>query len=459
MSVIINLLSKFDDSGIKKAQKGFGGLKKVIGAVSAALVMHELVDAAKAASADAKSQELLTAQLKRSAHATNAQVASNEAYIQTLSEQVGIVDDNLRPAMAKFSRVTKDVATAQRLLQITLDASAGSGLSQEKVAKAVAKAYTGNTKALQAMFPELKNSKDVLGDLAKEFQGFAEKKADPFAKFNVSMDNFKETVGTYVLPILEKLMKFFMMPYIKETALAIGILVVAMKAFAAISTAVEVALAIINSELIIMDGALTAMGWTLIVAAVLALIAGITYLATQTTFFQDTWSRLVSIFQASIKTFAVAWDLVKQGFMIAFEFIGKMFKGYVNGWLGLFEGFINFIVDGLNGVVVNLNNVLNGLKTATGGAISLSVPSVPKLKLPRLAHGGIVMPSPGGTNVTVGEGGKPEAIVPLNGRGGFGNTINIYVQSADPKAVVDALGKYLKQNGNIPKTLTNRMGR
>jgi hypothetical protein len=452
MALIAQILSKFDDSGIKKAEKGFGGLKKAIGAVGLGIGVSQLVDAAKAASQDAKSQQLLVAQLKRSAHATDAQVMSNEAYIQQLSEQVGIVDDNLRPAMSKFARVTKDVATAQRLLQITLDASAGSGLSQEKVAKAVAKAYTGNTKALQGMFPELKNSKDALGDLAKEFAGFAAKKADPFAKFNVSMDNFKETVGTFVLPMLTELMRLLMLPGVKETILLLGALIASIKILTAVTTAWSVITGFLTGEMIVLDGALTAMGWTLVITAITALITGITYLATQTTFFQDTWTNLVNIFQGTAKVFGIAWDLIKKGFMIAFEFIGKMFKNYVNFWLGLFEGFINFIVDGLNAVVGHLNDVLNGLKTATGGTISLHVSTVPKLKLPRLANGGIVMPSPGGTNVTVGEGGKPEAIVPLNGRNGFGNTINIHVHSADPKAVVDAVGKYVKTNGKVPSS-------
>jgi hypothetical protein len=35
------------------------------------------------------------------------------------------------------------------------------------------------------------------------------------------------------------------------------------------------------------------------------------------------------------------------------------------------------------------------------------------------------------------------------------NNITINVQGADPKATVDALGKYLKQNGSLPFNFTN----
>lgn len=453
MSVIIKLLSKFDDAGIRKAQKGFGGLKKAVGAVSVALAMHQLVDAAKAASADAKSQQLLTAQLKRSAHATDAQVASNEAYIQTLSNQLGILDDDLRPAMARFSRVTKDVDQAQKLLSITLDASAASGLSQEKVSKAVAQAYAGNTSALKRMFPELKNSKDVLADLATEMAGFAAKKADPFAKFNVAMDNFKEIVGSYILPMLTEMMRLLALPYVKETALTILIVVSAMKAWVAVTGLLAAVQAILAGTTWTLAGALTAIGWTLIVAAILAVVAGITYLATQTTFFQDTWTNLVAAFKMGIDWIVNAWGSVQTGFSVAFEFIGNAFKAYVNFWIGLFESFVNNISNGINTMLGGLNMVLDGIKTASFGSINLHVNKIPMVKLPKLAKGGIVMPTAGGTNVTVGEGKYPEAIVPLNGRNSLGTTINVYVQSADPKAVVDALGKYLKYNGSLPANL------
>jgi len=450
MPVIVNLLSKFDDSGIKKAQGGFKGLGKVIAAAGIGLGISQLTDAAKAASADAKSQLLLATQLKRSTDATDAQVAANESYLQTLSNQLGILDDELRPAMSRFARVTGDVQKAQELLQITLDASAGSGLSQEKVSKAVAQAYKGNTAALKRMFPELKNSKDVLGDLAAEFEGFAAKKADPFAKFNVSMDNFKEQIGSFILPMLTEMMRLLSLPYVKEFGLLILTVVAATKAWTVATTALAVVQGILAGVTWTLAGALTAIGWTLIVAAIVAVIAGITYLATQTTFFQDTWTNMVAAFKIGIDWIVGAWGNVQSAFTTAFEFIGNAFKGYVNFWIGMFEGFINGISNGINGMLGGLNQVLDGVKAASFGSINLHVNKIPMVKLPKLAKGGIVMPTPGGTNVTVGEGGRPEAIIPLSSRSGLGSTVNIYVQSADPRAVVDAVSKYVKGNGRLP---------
>jgi hypothetical protein len=206
MSVIIKLLSKFDDSGLRKAKSGFSGLSKTLGAVGIGFglkaVTDTLLDAAKAAAADEKSTKLLNIQLVRNAGATKASLKENDRFIESLSLQTGIMDDDLRPSMAKFGNVTKNVKDAQKLLKITLDGAAGSGKNQEKIANAVAKAYAGNTTSLKKMFPELMKSKDVLGDFAKTYEGLAVANADPFMKFNNSMDILKEKLGVLVLPLI-----------------------------------------------------------------------------------------------------------------------------------------------------------------------------------------------------------------------------------------------------------------
>jgi len=206
MSVIIKLLSKFDDSGLRKAKSGFSGLSKTLGAVGIGFglsaITDTLMDAAKAAAADAKSTKLLNIQLERNAGATASSLKENDKFIESLSLQTGIMDDDLRPAMARFGNITGNVKDAQKLLKITLDAAAGSGRSQEKISKAVGQAYGGNTTALQRMFPELRKSKDVLGDFAKTYEGLAVANADPFMKFNNSMDILKEKLGVVVLPLI-----------------------------------------------------------------------------------------------------------------------------------------------------------------------------------------------------------------------------------------------------------------
>jgi hypothetical protein len=68
-----------------------------------------------------------------------------------------------------------------------------------------------------------------------------------------------------------------------------------------------------------------------------------------------------------------------------------------------------------------------------------------------LADGGIVKASPGGTLALIGEGGRDEAVIPLDRMGGMGgNNVTIHVNGGDPQAVVDALRRYMQLNGSVP---------
>lgn len=216
MPVIVNLLSKFDDSGIKKAKKSFGGLKATLGAVGIGLgikaLADGLLDAAKAASADQKSMQLLNNQLKRNANATDEQIKQNNDFIDTLSNQVGIVDDELRPAMGKLVRATGDTQKSQKLLRLALDASSASGKPLNTVTDALSKAFVGNKTQLIRLFPALKESKDLFADLEKQVGGTAAQQADPFSKFNVAIDNLKEKIGTVLLPYITSFIDYIMQP-------------------------------------------------------------------------------------------------------------------------------------------------------------------------------------------------------------------------------------------------------
>jgi hypothetical protein len=216
MSVIIKLLSKFDDSGLKKAKSGFGGLTKTLGAIGIGFGLKQmtdgLLDAAKAASIDAKSMQLLNNQLVRNANATKAQVTENNKFIDSLELQVGIADDQLRPAQARLARATGSTAKSQELLKLALDASAVSGRPLESVSTALAKAFNGNTTSLKRMFPELSKSKDIIGDLTTAVKGAAQEQADPFARMNVAFGKLQEQLGAIILPYILDFIDTMMKP-------------------------------------------------------------------------------------------------------------------------------------------------------------------------------------------------------------------------------------------------------
>ena len=208
MAVILPILSKFDSSGLKKAQKEFGGfgksIKGALGVAGIAIGLSSIVgvmkDSVKAAAMDAKSQKLLALQLHNTVHATKAQTKATEDYLGKLSMQVGIVDDNLRPALANAVRGTGSLAKGQKLLSLALDASAATGKPLNTVMNALIKAQNGQLTGLYKLAPELKKTKGNLDDFAKSVKGAAMANADPFARMNVAVDNLKEQFGRLLLP-------------------------------------------------------------------------------------------------------------------------------------------------------------------------------------------------------------------------------------------------------------------
>ena len=425
MSVIIKLLSKFDDSGLRKAKAGFSGLSKTLGAVGIGIgisaITDTLMDAAKAAAADAKSTKLLNIQLERNAGATAESLKENDKFIESLSLQTGIMDDDLRPAMARFGNITGNVKDAQKLLKITLDAAAGSGRSQERISKAVGQAYTGNTKALVKMFPELRKSKDVLGDFAKTYEGLAVANADPFMKFNNSMDILKEKLGVIVLPLIIDAIDTISKPG--------GLIEVVGKFFEDVANP--------KTD------------------------AGKTFLD-----IKDAVGQVIE----SVKTF------------FGYFGDGDAVKGFTNIAKGLIDALPALLA--LKGIMMlasagkSIANLAKAIGLMTGaGAVDTLIPGGgkgPKGKMPLLGPGalaglGLVLMTSGDSRIPtqkeIDERAANDARVKANPfltpsfikpQPTTTNNVTINVQGADPKATVDALGKYVKQNGALPFSLATQ---
>jgi hypothetical protein len=431
MSVIIKLLSKFDDSGLKKAKSGFGGLTKTLGAIGIGFGIKQLtdglLDAAKAAAADEKSTRLLNIQLTRNAGATAASLKENDRFIESLSLQTGIMDDDLRPAMARFGNVTGNVKEAQRLLTITLDGAAGSGKNVEAISKAVSKAYAGNTTSLKKLFPELSKSKDVLGDFAKTYSGLAEENADPFMKFNNSMDILKEKLGTVVLPIL--------LDFIDEISKPGGAIEVVGKFFDDVAnpktdvgqTFVEIKDAV--GEVI--EAVKTFFGYFGDGDAV----EGFKNIATSLITMLPALLALKGIFMLASAGKSIA-NLAKAiGLMTGASAVGSgtdVIAGGGKGKGGAFKKLIGLPVIGTTAAVLSLSG-----DTMSRDGLSDEERAV-KNKLDKEAKRPFYGTFPG----------LPQR--PTN------QNITINVTNQDPKATVDALGKYIKQNGSLPYNFYTR---
>ena len=199
--------------------KKAGAAFLVAGAAAAAYAGKLAVDGVKAAIEDEKAQTQLALALENATGATNEQIKATEASILKMSLASGVADDNLRPALQRLVLSTGDITKAQDLLSTALDISTATGKPLEAVANSLGKAYDGNTAALGKLgiglsAAELKTMsfEEVQGRLTDLFGGAAAANAETYAgkiaRVQVAFDEAKETVGTALLPILDKLLGF-----------------------------------------------------------------------------------------------------------------------------------------------------------------------------------------------------------------------------------------------------------
>ena len=149
-------------------------------------------------------------------------------------------------------------------------------------------------------------------------------------------------------------------------------------------------------------------------------------------------------------------------FVAAFEDkfggIKDFFFGIVNMLIGMWEGFANGLIRGVNSVIRALNRIqvdAPGWLTALTGITSFgfNLREIGEISLPRvaLAEGGIVT---GPLNALIGEAG-PEAVIPLD-RMPKGNTYNITVNAGMGtngaqvgEQIVTAIKRYERVSGPV----------
>jgi hypothetical protein len=147
---------------------------------------------------------------------------------------------------------------------------------------------------------------------------------------------------------------------------------------------------------------------------------------------------LLVIAYARFETFRDIVNGVFKGIKFGFDILKTYLETLLSVYKGIFNGFASIWNNTIGKVQIKIPDII-GLP---GRGQSFGVP-----KIPMLADGGVVT---GPTLALIGEAG-PEAVVPLDRMGSMGGgDVNIYVQGADPNAVVDALRTYMFRNGSVP---------
>lgn len=436
MSIVLNILSEFDGTGIDKAKKQFSqlqtsgekaqfALKKAAVPATAALgaMGAVLFDAAKGAMEDEKAAAILAQTLRNTTGATDAQIKATEDWISKQGRLTGITDDELRPVLGRLTSQTHDVRKAQELATIAMDVATGTGKDLGTVTEALAKAAGGNTAALAKLSPELKEMKkngasaqEMMDALSGTFKDQAEIAGNTAAggmkKLSTAVGEAKEGIGYALLPIMEKIMPI-LQTFAKWAQDNPGPLMVIAGAIAAIAAAV-----------VLTNIAMALNPFSLIAIAVVGLGA---------------------LLVTAYKKF-------------------EPFRTIVDAVFGGIKWWINNVTipafQTLLGVAKTIFNAIATVWNNTFGKLSFKIPSwIPGIggkgfdvpNIPMMANGGIVT---GPTLAMIGESG-PEAVIPL-GKSGMAGGINVTIQTGvgDPaaigKTVVDMLQAYQRRSGPLP---------
>jgi hypothetical protein len=128
---------------------------------------------------------------------------------------------------------------------------------------------------------------------------------------------------------------------------------------------------------------------------------------------KDHWPLLLAIlvgpFGLAVLAVAKHWDSIVATVSGMPGRISKAAAGMWNGITAAFKSAINAIIDGWNSLDFTVPKVhVKGTNIDFGG-FTVGMPDIP-----HLADGGIVKATPGGRLILAGEGGRDEAIVPLN---------------------------------------------
>lgn len=126
---------------------------------------------------------------------------------------------------------------------------------------------------------------------------------------------------------------------------------------------------------------------------------------------------LINFLLAGVKlVFAAIHALLTKDTDKALRQTEKSVKDFVNSVIQMFENMVNHVINGINSLISGFNSIGFDMPDwLGGGSWHPSLPTIPTVKLPRLANGGVTT---GKTLAEIGEAGR-EAVLPLENNTGW----------------------------------------
>jgi hypothetical protein len=208
-----NKAFKQAETATQKLEKSVSKLgKQLLGVFAAGKLLSFGKQAVKAFAADEKAARSLSLALANTGNAFAA--IEVEKFIDDLQRTTLVLDDELRPAFQTLLTVTGNVKKSQDGLNLALDIAAGTTKSLSSVSFALAKAYGGQTTALNRLVPGLdkallatRDMDKITEELSKRFSGQAKAAATGYAadmdRITLASENAKEIIGKDLLDAMK----------------------------------------------------------------------------------------------------------------------------------------------------------------------------------------------------------------------------------------------------------------
>ena len=135
----------------------------------------------------------------------------------------------------------------------------------------------------------------------------------------------------------------------------------------------------------------------------------------------------------------------------AWEGVETVLKGILNGIIGAIEWMVNRAIDGLNGIIEGLNEVISKAGSLLG--LNIAIPLIPKLALPRLEEGGILAKG----QIGLLEGSGAEAVVPLDQNQAWISAVARDMESAVGGGATQVLERILDVLQTMDDNMTEKM--
>ena len=470
-------------SGMSTALKGAVGLAAAAGAVS--IIKDATAEAREAQKVGAVTEQVI----KATGGAANVTAEDIGRLSTAISNKAGMDDEAIQSAanlLLTFKNVKNEAGDGadvfDRATGAAADLSAAGFGSMESSAKMLGKALNDPEKGISALsragvtftdqqkeqIKTLAESGDMLGaqqiimaEVESQVGGVAAASATAGEKMSVAFGNFKETIGTALLPVIDRVQGGLtgMFGFLSENTgvlyAIIGVVSLLTAAFVANQVASIAVTAAENAKALalgISRGAVmaaTAAQWLwnaamsanpigLVIALIVGLVAGVVWLWNNVDGFRNFWIGAWDVIKgaalavwdwikvnwplllviltgpigAAVLLIVKNWDTIKAAASAAWDWIknawsgaGEFFSGIGDSIKNAFKGAFNWVAKGWNGSIGALSWTVPDWVPGIGGN-TISVPNIPML-----ATGAVVT---GPTLAMVGEGREPEAVLPLS---------------------------------------------